>query len=78
MGGLGFDLRTPMASPLSARTLEIPKLRITTFEASLTRLERTYQPTAGNTGEVSAYIPKLTNLALEFLPIILVLLPGLI
>lgn len=35
---LGLYLRTPIASPLAARTLEIPKLRITTFEAFLTRL----------------------------------------
>lgn len=77
-GRSGVDIRTPMASPLAARTLEIPKLRITTFEASLTRLnDISARPLKYRQGR-GAYIPKLTNLAFESLPIILVLFPGLI
>lgn len=34
----GCHVRTPMASPLSARTLETPRLRMITFSFSLTRL----------------------------------------
>lgn len=67
--------RTPIASPLSARTFSTPKLRITTLEASLTKLaiissRRDPQRPSGPT-----HTPNPDRMAFESLPMMLVLLP---
>jgi hypothetical protein len=73
----GNNLRMPMASPLAAKTLEIPRLRMMTLEAFLTRLDMKseYRVLCKKKRAFYTHMPKFTSLALESLPMILVLLP---